>query len=452
MKRWFKDSSFRSLIRNTSYQAVSKVIAAICSLATLAFASRGLGPAAFGVLVLIQSYVQSASGIAQFQSWQVIIRYGSAALARGDPGPLRRAISFSLGLDLVSALGGLVAAVALLPLLAPWLYIPRTEVAHAMLYCLLLPTMAAATPIGILRVLDRFDLIGWQATITPILRGVLTGVAWALDAKLEAYLVTWFVTALCGDAYLWVMAWRELRRCGLAGGIRPALRPDPEILPGAWRFAVNVNLTMSMNAAAGPVANLLVGGILGPAAAGMYRIARSLAKSIGSPAEMLENSFYPEVMRQDFNTKKPWKLMVRSAAVAGLIGAAICAVILIGGHHLISAIFGAEYIGAYPVVAIMTVATLLSAISFPVTPALYAMHRTNIPVASKSWATATFLLALYPLCRWAGINGAGFAYVIGDVLGIVLMLIALRREYVARIEQRAGAAAAVRSTDPRPKL
>ena len=284
------------------------------------------------------------------------------------------------------------------------------------------------------------------------LRGVLTGVAWALDAKLEAYLVTWFVTALCGDAYLWVMAWRELRRCGLAGGIRPALRPDPEILPGAWRFAVNVNLTMSMNAAAGPVANLLVGGILGPAAAGMYRIARSLAKSIGSPAEMLENSFYPEVMRQDFNTKKPWKLMVRSAAVAGLIGAAICAVILIGGHHLISAIFGAEYIGAYPVVAIMTVATLLSAISFPVTPALYAMHRTNIPVASKSWATATFLLALYPLCRWAGINGAGFAYVIGDVLGIVLMLIALRREYVARIEQRAGAAAAVRSTDPRPKF
>ena len=441
MKRWFKDSSFRSLIKNTSYQAISKVAAALFSLATLAFASRGLGPAQFGLLVLIQSYVQSASGIAKFQSWQVIIRFGSAALASGDPGPLRRAIGFSLGLDLISAVVGVVAAVALLPWLAPWLYIPDTEVVHAMLYCLLLPTMAAATPIGVLRVLDRFDLIGWQATITPTLRGILTGVAWALNAKLETYLLFWFGTALVGDAYFWVMAWRELRRRGLAGGIRPALRPDPKILPGAWRFAVNVNLTMSMNAAAGPVANLLVGGILGPAAAGIYRIARSLAKSIGSPAEMLENSFYPEVMRQDFNTMKPWKLMLRSAAVAGLIGSAIGAVILIGGHYLISAIFGAEYIGAYPVVAIMTIATLLSAISFPVTPALYALHRTNIPVASKSWATATFLLALYPLCRWAGINGAGFAYVIGDVLGITLMLIALRREYVARIGHRAATTA-----------
>ena len=83
-----------------------------------------------------------------------------------------------------------MAAVGLLPLLAPELCIPDSEVVHAMLYCLLLPMMAAATPIGILRVLDRFDLIGWQATITPILRGVLTGVAWALDAKLETYLVT----------------------------------------------------------------------------------------------------------------------------------------------------------------------------------------------------------------------------------------------------------------------
>ena len=68
MKRWFKDSSFRSLIKNTSFQAISKVAAALFNIATLAFASRGLGPALFGVLVLIQSYVQSASGIAKFQS------------------------------------------------------------------------------------------------------------------------------------------------------------------------------------------------------------------------------------------------------------------------------------------------------------------------------------------------------------------------------------------------
>jgi len=187
-----------------------------------------------------------------------------------------------------------------------------------------------------------------------------------------------------------------------------------------------------MNAIAGPVANLLVGGILGPAAAGMYRIARSIAQSIGAPAELLEKAFYPEIMRQDFSTRKPWNLMLRSAALAAAIGGVITAVILVSGNALIDAVFGPQYRGAYPVVAIMTLATLLSAIAFPVIPALYALDRTNIPVAGKFWATATFLAALYPFCRLAGISGAGFAYVIGDVLGIVLMLVALRREYVAR--------------------
>ena len=432
MKRWFKDSSFRSLIKNTSFQAISKVAAALFNIATLAFASRGLGPALFGVLVLIQSYVQSASGIAKFQSWQVIIRFGSAALANGDPEPFKRAVGFSLGLDLISALVGVVAAVVVLPWLGPVLHIPPGEMRHAMLYCLLLPTMAAATPIGVLRALDRFDLMGWQGTVTPILRGIMAGVAWAVGARFEVYLALWFVSALVGDLYNWLMAWRELRRRGFASGIRPALRPDRESLPGAWRFAINVNLTTSMGAIAGPVANLLVGGILGPAAAGMYRIARSIAQSIGAPAELLEKAFYPEIMRQDFSTRKPWNLMLRSAALAAAIGGVITAVILVGGNALIDALFGAQYRGAYPVVAIMTLATLLSAIAFPVIPALYALNRTNIPVAGKFWATATFLAALYPFCRLAGISGAGFAYVIGDVLGIVLMLVALRREYVAR--------------------
>src|SRR5579872_5739826 len=147
MKKWVNDRSFRVLLRNTGYQAVSKGVATICGLATLAFAGRGLGPNLFGLLVLIQSYVQAASGIAKFQSWQLIIRFGSPALAQNDPGPFKRACGFALALDLVSGLAGLTAALLLLPLLAPLIRIPAADVSYGMAYCLLLPTMSAATPI-----------------------------------------------------------------------------------------------------------------------------------------------------------------------------------------------------------------------------------------------------------------------------------------------------------------
>ena len=84
MRHWFKDDSFRSLVKNTSYLALSKGVAAIAGIATLAFAGRALGLVEFGLLVLIASYAQAASGLTKFQSWQLIIRYGGAALAQGD--------------------------------------------------------------------------------------------------------------------------------------------------------------------------------------------------------------------------------------------------------------------------------------------------------------------------------------------------------------------------------
>src|SRR5205085_9669552 len=133
----------------------------------------------------------------------------------------------------------------------------------AMLYCTLLPTMGAATPSGVLRALDRFDQISWQSTATPITRVILVAVAYLAGAPFGAYVAAWYVADLGGDLYRWFLAWRELRRRGLMEGIRPTLRP--ESLPGAWRFAIHVNLNASVQAAWGPIARVVVGGLLGPA-------------------------------------------------------------------------------------------------------------------------------------------------------------------------------------------
>ena len=36
MKHWFKDQHFRSLLKNTGYLSLSKIVAALCGVATLA--------------------------------------------------------------------------------------------------------------------------------------------------------------------------------------------------------------------------------------------------------------------------------------------------------------------------------------------------------------------------------------------------------------------------------
>src|SRR6478752_1549045 len=144
MRHWFKDQHFRSLLKNSSYLAASRVVAAIASVATLSLAAHALGVLLFGALILIESYAKAVSGLAKFQSWQLIVRYGGRAL-HGQIEDFQTSTGFAFALDAVSGIGGMLVAVAILPFIAGWVGIAQEQLWLAMLYCTLLPTMGAAT-------------------------------------------------------------------------------------------------------------------------------------------------------------------------------------------------------------------------------------------------------------------------------------------------------------------
>ena len=426
MKHWFKDQHFRSLLKNTSYLAVSKGVAAIASIATLALTGRTLGLEAFGLMILIASYAQAVSGIVKFRSWQIVIRYGGPALVSGDDATFKRAVGFALGLDLSSGLLGMVAAMLLLPLVGEWFGLPDGYLKLALLYCLLIPTMGAASPTGALRALDRFDLLSWQGTATPIARVMLVSLGFWQDWSFASFVAIWFVTDLAGDMLLWFLAWREIRRRNLIKDIRPTLRPD---LPDAWPFAIKVNLFQSLEVAWGPVARLIVGGLLGPTSAAIYRVAASLADSAREPADLMAKAYYPEVVRMDLATKKPWRLMVRGTALAAAFGLVAVLLLVIGGRPLIGALFGAQFLGVYPVLLIMVAVPLLAILSFPLAPMLYALNKPGAPLKARIVGTATYFAIVAPLCLRYDVQGAAIALVFGHVAMIAILLWQLRREH-----------------------
>ena len=427
MRHWFKDRHFRSMLKNSGYLAASRVVAGIASIATLAFAGRGLGLVLFGTLVLITSYTKAASGLSKFQSWQLIVRYGGQALHTEQPEEFKTSTGFAFALDVVSGIAGMLVAVAVLPFIAQWVGIRQDLLWLAMLYCTLLPTMAAATPNGVLRALDRFDLISWQGTTYPIARAILAGIAYAADAPFEAYVAIWYVTDLGGDLYLWFLAWRELRRRGLLEGIRPTLRPTS--LPGAWRFAIHVNLTASVQAAWGPIARLMVGGLLGPVGAALFRVASSLADSAQKPADLLAKAFYPEIVRMDLRTKKPWKLLLRTSALATGIALIGILILLVGGKPLISLLFGKQFLGAYEALLILMVVPLLGVLSFPMAPMLYALDRPDGPLKARVVGTVTYFAVVAPLCLRFDLVGAAIAYALGNAATVIVLLLQLRSEH-----------------------
>jgi len=427
MRHWFRDSHFRSLLKNSGYLAASRVVSATAGIATIAFAARGLGVAMFGMLILITSYAQAASGLSKFQSWQLIIRYGSPALVIGEPRALKQAVGFAFALDVVSGILGMIAAIALLPLLGPWFGIPQEYLWLAMAYCLVLPTMAAATPSGVLRTLDRFDLISWQSTTYPIARVILVFIAWWQELPLVWYVGIWFATDMGGDLYQWFLAWRELRRRDLLKGIRPTL--NPKELPGAWKFAVTVNLASSLTLAWGPIARLIVGGLLGPVSAGLYRVASSLSDSAQKPAELLTKAYFPEVMRMDLATKQPWKLMLRAMVLASAFGIVAVVIILLAGKLLLLALFGPEFVPAYGVLLVIIAAPLLAMLSFPLPSMLYALDRPDATLKARLVGTMAYFAIVGPLALRFDTVGAAAALVLGNAVMVMVLALYVRHEY-----------------------
>ena len=427
MKHWFKDQQLRSLLRNTSYLGMSRAVAAVCGIATIALTGRGLGLLLLGTLILITSYTKAVSGLAKFQSWQVIVRYGGHGVAHGDPAHFKIATGFAVTLDLVSGIAGMLVAVALLPFISKWIGIQPQYLWLGLIYCTLLPTMGAATPSGVLRVLDRFDLIGWSDTLTPITRTILTATAYIANAPFAAYVAIWYVTELAGDLFTWFLALREMRRTGHLEGIRPTLRPTE--LTGAWRFAIDVNIAASVQAIWGPTGRLVVGGLLGPAGAALFRVASTLADAAQRPADLLGRAFYPEIVRMDLSTKKPWKLMLRVMVLASGVAILAIGLLLLGGKPLLGLVFGKAFLGAYAPLVILMLVPFLGIFSFPLGPMLYALGRSDAPIKAKLIGSAVFFGAIAPLAWRFGVVGAAVALVLGNAANVAAMMLQLRGEH-----------------------
>lgn len=426
MRHWFKDQHFRSLLKNSSYLAASKVVASLAQIATFSLAAHALGVLLLGTLILIDSYARAVSGIAKFQSWQLIVRYGGRVLD-GEHEEFKASTGFAFALDALSGISGMVIAIVLLPFIGPWVGIPARWLWLAMLYCTLLPTMAAATPTGVLRALDRFDQISWADTVTPISRLIVVLCAYLFGAGFVGYIAAWYATTLTGDLYDWFLAWRELRRRRLLEGIRPTLRPDR--LPGAWRFAIQVNLTASVQSVWGPVARLVVGGLLGAAGAALFRIASVFSDGASKPADLLAKAFYPEVVRMDLSSKKPWKLMMRGTALASTLALIAILILLIGGRPILLFLFGKDFLGAYQAMVILMVLPFLSVLSFPLPPMLYALDRADGPLKARLFGTFLYFLVIAPLCWNFGVNGAAAAFVLGNLATVAVMSWQLQGEH-----------------------
>lgn len=444
LRIWFRDDRLRRLFANAGILLGGKTVNAIAGLAGLAIAARALGVEQFGILVLIHTFTQTIGEIAKFQSWQAVLRYGTPALNEGRIGDFQRLLRFTAHLDGWSALAGTFLSVAVAWALGPSFDWPPELMPAALIYVTSVLFMVQATPTGILRLIDKFDILSVQSTLGAIIRMVGGGVAWAMGGGIVAFLAAWYAATAIAGIYLIAKGWSELRKRGLLDGFtwKGDGQPMTRGFDGVWSFVWSTNLSSTLELAYTHIGTLAVGWMLGPREAALFRIARQLGEALAKPAKLLIPAIYPELSRmieaRQFGEMR--SLIERSALLAGA-GAMLALVICWGiGEIGLRLIVGPEFVPAYPVMMWLVAAAVVGIWSFPLEPVMVSAGEAHKALMVRIWTTAVYIPVLLASIHWFGLIGAGWARMFSAVLVLAAFLVPVVRWFRQRMaEERDGA-------------
>ena len=420
MKLYYNiDPVLGRVLSNAAVLLGGRVANAVMGLAAIALTARALGLTSFGVLILIHAFAQFLGETVKFQSWQTVLHYGASPLADGRAADFGKVLRFTLALDAIGAIVGV--AVGLIATLAfgDRLGLSPEHRPAAALYVLSVAFMVSATPMGLLRLLDRFDVLARQTALVALVRLIGCGIGFVTAASMPVFLVFWAAGVIAGFAYIAWVAWSELKARGLLSRLAWRGAPLTEGMPGAWRFAWSTNLSATVDVAFTHVITLALGALVGPAQAALWRIGRQVADAIAKPARLLTASLYPELARLhagEGGQAGMWRLARVIGLLAGVLGVALMGLTLGGGEWLLRITMGPQFTQAATLMTWQVGAAVIGLVALPFEPMLVSLGRAGTALWVRLLVCVAYLALLGPVVTRYGALGAAVALVIASAL------------------------------------
>ncbi len=436
---------FARMGRNIGWLLGGRGFGGLASIAYLGIAARALGPAGFGLFALVLAYGSSIANLAQFNSWQAVIRFGAVHRAAAQPASLTRLLGFTATLDAAGALIGAALAFLGVQLAGTLLGWSPAEQQRAALFGAVLLLSTGATATGMLRLFDRFDLLTYAETVGPAARVLGAALAWALGWGIDGFLAVWAVAALAEAAAGWVAA-LSARLSPLSFG-RAAFAAAPKENHRLWRFVLQNNASSSLDVLWEQLGTLAVGAVAGPASAGAFRIATKLAGAIAKPVGTVTRALYPELARLAAGGERTTLRQVvrRVSLLAGATSVLLVGVIWLWGPVLIRVFSGRGFESAQLFLLPLTIAAAIDLCGIAFEPIHNAYGRSGRVLAVRSAGALVYVLALWLLLDRVGPQGAAFA-AIASSLAIRGLLAVSTRRMLARSGAESAQDVAVRGT------
>ena len=402
--------------------------AAILAFAATALMARALGPVEFGLVILMQTYVLLIRALLDFGTMDAIVRFGVQAHDASDNHSLGKLIKVCRRIDKQVSIMAALLALFVAPVAGPALGMDTKHVMLLMAYSTVLFTPGAGSAAGILRLFDRIDIIGRQMTIAPTLRFLGVVIAWSLGAPIEVFVAIWGAAYVSENAYI---LWQAKHKCrakinhALAGASLKNVSIDD--FDGLRHFLWVTYWQSNLDLLPKHITTLLVGHLLGPAEAGLFRVAREIASILARPALLIRQVVFVDLSRSWKQASDAFDVVAHHTAMLGsALGLTFVVVSYFLGEYLLGGLLGSQFIAAKDVLTLMLLAATLDLATSPLLSGLYAMGQAIKTLRITMVSTALYLVMFVLLTRHFGLIGAGLAASAGASLTLAGMIMLIR--------------------------
>ena len=415
-------STSKRVLKNFGIVLRGRGIAAVFTLAATALMAHALSATEFGLVILLHTYVLAVRGFLNFRTYEAIVRFGVPLHENDDREGLKRLFRSTTVVDMASAIVATVVGVSAASIAGSFLHWDAQMVSLAGLYSLVMLTTVINTPNGILRLYDRFDALSVFYTVGPAIRIIGVMIAWSMDASMFVYIAIWAAAFVLENTWLYIRGHLEFRKhleghIWQGGSWKEIRDTSPEFrhFIGVVYWQTNIDLLPKH------LAVLLAGSLLGPAAAGMFRLARDFSSILSKPAMMLREVLFPDLARILHTQAEGFRqLGFRAVMAAGAVGLLLVLLSIPAGGPVLG-IIGAEYTVAAPLLTLMLLAATFELAGSPLRAAAYAMGKVGQVLRIHLASVLIYLGLFYLLTPVLGLKGPGIAACIGALLTLLLM-------------------------------
>ncbi|HXF53347.1 MAG TPA: oligosaccharide flippase family protein [Hyphomicrobiaceae bacterium] len=416
----------RRLFTNASWLLAGNIVGAGFALLSMVVAVRSLTTQEFGQLAIVTAFGAVAARLANTGSWQLVVTFGTAALHSSQASSLRleTVLRRTVILDAMAAIGAALVVFSATPLVARWFGWSADGESMLRLQSVVVLAGATGSAIGVLRLLNRFDLASLHNPVTTACRLCMVLLAWWAHAGLWGFVLAWALSFVAGNLALAVIALRTYLTSppedtsstpASSGTASSALCADwDSTWPAEFWRAARLAYFAGLLRMGREFDVLIVGSLVPLSETGFYRLARTISATMAPLIDAFAQAILPDLSRLWHQDRQEHllRLVAHSSLFVGGTVAVLVAGFAVAGDTVLVLVAGSAYVSAHATVMWCLAATATAAFTQPLAPAVLATGGFHRLIVIDGVTTPFYWLALLLMTLGWGIEGAAATYLL----------------------------------------